>query len=353
MNSPKSLRVCAVYYPALAAAIFLLISGFGLSLWVYQSQQSQRRIDASADAAKQAPYNTDSRCWDVFFALDHSSQCIPKQPAPGDDKSYSRADLNAQQDMSAWAFGALIFAAVQTFLSAASIILLLRNLGQVNEQNRLQLASLDKADLTFQLQREQFLAERRPWVAVERVEAAGPFEYQEVHNRWQTQIGFVLRNVGGSPAQEVRVYGREERPFRNGHFDQAEIRKKIEAGDLEEWRPRNLPRVIFPSDPITHVEYFEFPDNQLSGGHAVVDGALGAFEAVLGPSIYGYVAYKSTLPGDTRIHLTGFNVRLGFRNGVAGRGPFVFHPDEVDFADIRATADQIIITQHPHGWTAD
>ncbi len=208
------------------------------------------------------------------------------------------------------------------------------------------------ADLNRKQAVDLFASQQRPWISIEEIRPVAPFEYQPVFRRWQSQLAFSLRNVGGSPAQAVRVYV----SVSHSMFAMEELedmRRRIESGDVEEWRPRNVERVIFPQAPVSQTEFFEVSDDNLPGSIPAQGENAGVFQATLWPSVYGYVVYRSTIPGDDNLHMTGFNFGVGFAHGFGARGPLVFNPETTDLATIRAEADQIILVGNPMGWIAN
>lgn len=244
---------------------------------VYQSNHADQAAKATDDQSK-ARQQVFEICQQQPGAVAANCFAQAHQTYPEDQRS--EYDLEAQQDMAEWALFSAVIGAFGALASLGAMIGLF---------------------ITLRDQREQFAAERRPWVQIKKFELR--------RTSWSTD-GLVfhyeaeLQNVGQSPAVEVFA---DCDAFCDLDFDEP---VRLQSAMREKWRASSHVEsgAIFPNDSFTKAgsikigydEVVAIWDRRNSNSpeaerRRIVD---------LHPKIFGVVRYRGRHSGET--HTTTF-----------------------------------------------
>jgi hypothetical protein len=150
-----------VRYGALVAALFVIVFGaLGWMLWEYKQAQTRQRQAAAAYDPKSTDDRASDACGQSVGIADYLN-CILREVKPQREDKRSEYDLQAQQDMAAWALGMLVV----SFLGLIATILgaVLLTLSLIYSARATQ-AAADAADAAGKT-----LAAERAWITWDRI----------------------------------------------------------------------------------------------------------------------------------------------------------------------------------------
>lgn len=212
----------------LVALLAVLFTGYGLgtSTGYFDAQADGYAVQYRQDTARRA-----DNCFaaNSVFAV---KQCVSQAIATSRDQDRAEHDLNAQQQMATWAWWMLVITLAQAFVSVGALVALVhtlnqtdKNLAEAREANRIaadeniraagraeatahetaaalaaQKQSADAAAAQVRLSEETARRQLRAYIIVKTFRIAGLVAGKK------PDVTFFMRNVGQTPAYDVRCY---------------------------------------------------------------------------------------------------------------------------------------------------
>ncbi|MGO9953005.1 MAG: hypothetical protein ACLPN1_12465 [Dissulfurispiraceae bacterium] len=161
-----------------------------------------------------------------------------------------------------------------------------------------------------QLNRDNFIADNRPWVSVD-IQIAGPLTWGK-DGGGTLPLKFMLRNTGRTPALDVDV-NTDIRPWAGPYLDpmseQHRLSEQVRKQHSKTTDSNRGGWTIFPGDSLSQVIGVGFNRNVIEGVHGWYRKNFGEHTKV-GPPMFivGYVDYRLVLGG--HYHQTGFILGL-------------------------------------------
>lgn len=237
--------------------------------------------------------------------------------------------------MAEWALGMFIATVVGLAVSAAGLWALFRNLS-------LQRQATNAATTALGLQQKQFLAERRPWVAITGYEIQ---EWKLRDGGLHIGIDIALTNMGQTPALYVDVKCKAVAALDPstiiGMQDEIRAEAKKVRPEFSMTIFQNTPMSQSGSAVVTNRDMLVERDKQRRETPEQVSDP----KVRMMPAFYGVVRYESPHGGD--VHTSGFliSVTLG------GKPHFELHPEAL--IDQRLNTAYLRLNVHGLGWSAD
>lgn len=178
-----------------------------------------------------------------------------------------------------------------------------------------------------QLNRDNFIADNRPWVSVD-IQVAGPLTWGK--DGGNLPLKFTLRNTGRTPALDVDVYT-DIRPWAGPHPDpmseQHRLSKQLRKRHSKTTDWNNGGWTIFPGDSLSQVITVGFNRNVIEGVYGWYRKNFGEHTQAGAPMfIVGSVDYKLVLGGN--YHQTGFI--LGLEHTQHNKPGLALYPENGD-----------------------
>ena len=171
-----------------AIGVVLALAALGV-LGTLSYQQHRKDESERAAAAEPDTSGVQQKCA-LISSFEAFIACVAEQTKAEHAQQHAEADLRAQNEMAVWTAGMFVFAVLAFVTGGIGVALLLLNLLQIEEQS--------------QIIREQFIAERRPWLKV-----SVSISEAEIRGKAEPNVFLkvCIKNIGLSPAYRV-------------HFDQ-------------------------------------------------------------------------------------------------------------------------------------
>ncbi|MHA7820078.1 MAG: hypothetical protein ACX930_10575 [Erythrobacter sp.] len=180
------------------AAILLIFWGLSVSIYATGFSSGIHQTEANGYAAEYSS-DTDERInkcpTDTVAAL---RECVEEAVTASHESQRAEYDLNAQRNMAEWAWWLLIVSTVGIGVTTIGTIFLAIQVQLTRE------AVKDTSDATKAMNRQNELTEQaqRPWLSIE-LETRTPYFVND--QVFQTTLGLKIKNVGTSPATNVKV----------------------------------------------------------------------------------------------------------------------------------------------------
>lgn len=204
---------------ALVITLALLVGLFWLVADYRQNQAAERQ-----HAANYEPESTEQKLYDPCLRLSgivDSINCVLREAQAQREDQRSAYDLEAQQDMSAWAYGMLWVSGVGTIIALVGVVFIALTLHTNTAQVR--------------LAREAMVADQRAWIKID-WEVVSDLVFGE--DEASVRVKFTQNNTGRSPALGAMIW-REHMPITPEH--------DLIKSTLEEFRRAQI--VAFDAEP--------------------------------------------------------------------------------------------------------
>lgn len=206
------------FIAALGLGAFLATAVIVASVLNYQAQQAVERDSAAKARSDYASHEPD--CVRLVPPGPMVVDCMIKQVQTAHQEKHTEYDLRAQQDMAAWALALMWMGVIGTFMSAAGILLVYRNLVETREIGQNQTRAFVHAT---EARLYVFLPTDRPGIFM--------------NPRFDHSVVVTLANTGTTPAVDldaaaklwVQDTGRPDQPI-DLEFDQSGVADAIVNG---------------------------------------------------------------------------------------------------------------------------